>query len=257
MKTSLPEKNGLLGKISFGTWLTIPHPSVGELAARAGFDWAVVDLEHTSIGLQTAAEMIRVIDLSGIRPLVRVGDHNPNTIKRVMDAGAHGIIASTVNTPEQAESIVKAVKYPPMGHRGVGLSRAQGYGDWFEEHYEWLNAQSIVFVQIEHIQAVENLKEILAVPGVDGFFIGPYDLSASLGVPGQFKHPRMLDALERVRNVRENSHSVPGVHVVKPVPGDAVARVRDGFRFIAYGIDFLLLLDGMRKGLEELKRETP
>lgn len=256
MKTSLPEKTKLLAKTSFGTWLTIPHPSVGELAARAGFDWAVVDLEHTAIELQTAAEMIRVIDLSGARPLVRVGDHNPNTIKRVMDAGSHGIIASTVNTPEQAESIVKAVKYPPVGHRGVGLSRAQGYGDSFEEHYEWLNTQSIVFVQIEHILAVENLKEILAVPGVDGFFIGPYDLSASLGVPGQFNHPRMLDALERVKDVRERTRSVPGVHVVKPVPGDAIARAQEGFRFIAYGIDFLLLLNGMRQGLEEIKGET-
>jgi 2-keto-3-deoxy-L-rhamnonate aldolase RhmA len=256
MKTSLPEKANILEKTSFGTWLTIPHPSVGELVARAGFDWAVVDLEHTAIGLQTAAEMIRVIDLSGARPLVRVGDHNPNTIKRVMDAGAHGIIASTVNTPEQAESIVKAVKYPPVGHRGVGLSRAQGYGDSFEEHYKWLNTQSIVFVQIEHIQAVENLKEILAVPGVDGFFIGPYDLSASLGVPGQFNHPRMMDALERISDVREHSNSTPGVHVVQPIPGDAIARVREGFRFIAYGIDFLFLLTGMRQGLENIKGET-
>ena len=88
--------------------------------------------------------MIRVIDLTGVTALVRIGDHNPNTIKRVMDAGAHGVIASTVNTPDQAKSIVSALKYPPVGTRGVGLSRAQGYGDEFEEHYEWLNNESLV-----------------------------------------------------------------------------------------------------------------
>jgi 2-keto-3-deoxy-L-rhamnonate aldolase RhmA len=253
MKIPYPEKTKLLEGISLGTWITIPHPTVGDLVARAGFDWAVVDLEHTAIGLQTAAELIRVLDLAGTRPLVRVGDHDPNTIKRLMDAGSHGIIASTVNTPEQAELIVKAVKYPPYGIRGVGLARAQGYGDSFNEHYEWANTQSIVFVQIEHVDAVRNLENILSVPGVDGFFVGPYDLSASLGVPGNFKHPKMLEALEQVSELRSRSRTVAGVHVVHPSPNDAISRIQEGYRFIAYGIDFLLLLDGMKRGVQDIK----
>src|SRR5689334_8143936 len=121
-----PTKGKLLGRPSIGTWLTIPHPSVVEIIAKAGFEWLTIDLEHSSISLQTAAEMIRIADLVGVFAFVRVGSHDPNVIKRVMDAGAHGIIASTVNTPEQAQSIVHAVKYPPVGTRGVGLSRAQG-----------------------------------------------------------------------------------------------------------------------------------
>ena len=130
-----PKKSALLSRVSLGTWITIPHPSVAELMVRAGFDWVVVDLEHSPIGIESAAELIRTIDLAGSSPFVRVGSHDANVIKRVMDAGAHGVIASTVNTPEQAAAIVSAVKYPPLGTRGVGLSRAQGYAEEFESHY--------------------------------------------------------------------------------------------------------------------------
>ena len=250
-----PKKSALLSRVSLGTWITIPHPSVAELMVRAGFDWVVVDLEHSPIGIESAAELIRTIDLAGSSPFVRVGSHDANVIKRVMDAGAHGVIASTVNTPEQAAAIVSAVKYPPLGTRGVGLSRAQGYAEEFESHYRWLNEESIVFVQIEHIEAVGNLEPILRTPGVDGFFIGPYDLSASLGVPGNFAHPKMVEALEEVKRVQNLLPTVPGVHVVQPVPADVIAKIAAGYRFIAFGIDYLFLLNGAKGLLGELRRE--
>jgi len=253
MKLRRPRKSDLLSRCSFGSWITIPHPSVAELLVRAGFDWLTVDLEHSAITLESAAELIRTIDLAGASPFVRVGSHDANVIKRVMDAGAHGIIASTVNTPEQAAAIVSAVKYPPVGTRGVGLSRAQGYADEFEEHYRWLNEESIVFVQIEHIEAVRNLEAILRVPGVDGFFIGPYDLSASLGIPGNFTHPKMLEALAEVQRVKALVPSVAGVHVVQPVPAEVGKKIADGYRFIAFGIDYLFLLNHARAGLEQIR----
>ena len=254
MKLRRPKKADLLSRCSFGSWITIPHPSVAELLVRAGFDWLTVDLEHSAITLESAAELIRTIDLAGCTPMVRVGSHDANVIKRVMDAGAHGIIASTVNTADQAAAIVAAVKYPPVGARGVGLSRAQGYADEFEEHYRWLNEESIVFVQIEHIDAVRNIDSILRVPGVDGFFIGPYDLSASLGIPGDFTHPKMAEALATVRRAKERIGTVAGVHVVQPVAADVRQKMAEGYRFIAFGIDYLFLLNQARSGLEDLRR---
>ncbi len=257
MKLRRPRKSELLARFSLGSWITIPHPSVGEVMVRAGFDWLTIDLEHSAITLESAAELIRTIDLAGASPLVRVGSHDANVIKRVMDAGAHGIIASTVNTPEQAAAIVAAVKYPPTGSRGVGLSRAQGYADEFDAHYRWLNEESIVFVQIEHHEAVANLEGILRVPGVDGFFIGPYDLSASLGIPGQLDDPKMIAALAEVRRVRETLQTVAGIHVVQPVPAEVEKKFADGYRFIAYGIDYLFLLNHARSGLAEIRRTHP
>ena len=236
--------------------ITIPHPSVAELLVRAGFDWLTVDLEHSAITLESAAELIRVIDLAGISPFVRVGSHDANVIKRVMDAGAHGLIASTVNTPEQAAAIVAAVKYPPIGTRGVGLSRAQGYADEFAEHYRWLNEESIVFVQIEHLEAVRNLESILRVPGVDGFFIGPYDLSASLGIPGDFTHPKMVEALGEVQRVKSIVHTVAGVHVVQPVPAAVREKIASGYRFIAIGIDYLFMLNKAREVMTKVSGES-
>lgn len=254
MKLRRPAKHELLSRPSFGSWITIPQPAIAEVMVRAGFDWLTVDLEHSAITLESAAELIRTIDLAGLSPFVRVGSHDANVIKRVMDAGAHGIIASTVNTPEQAAAIVAAVKYPPVGTRGVGLSRAQGYADEFDVHYRWLNEESIVLVQIEHHEAVRNIDAILSVPGVDGFFIGPYDLSASLGIPGQLDHPKMLAALAEVRAAQDRVPTVAGVHVVQPVPADVEKKLAAGYRFIAYGIDYLFLLNHARAGLDEIRR---
>jgi len=160
---------------------------------------------------------------------------------------------STV-TPEQAAAIVAAAKYPPHGTRGVGLSRAQGYAEEFDVHYRWLNEESIVFVQIEHIDAVGQLEAILRTPGVDGFFIGPYDLSASLGIPGDFQHPKMQEAMSEVKRVQTLVPTVPGIHVVQPVPSDAQARLAEGFRFIAFGIDYLFLLNHAKETLGAVTR---
>jgi 2-dehydro-3-deoxyglucarate aldolase len=238
-----------------GCWITIPHSNVAELLCRAGFDWLTVDLEHTCISLESTSELIRVIDLMGISPFVRVGNHDANVIKRVMDAGAHGIIASTINTPEQARQIVSAVKYPPPGTRGVGLARAQGYLYEFDEHYRWLNEESIVIVQIEHIEAVQNLEAILSVPGVDGFLIGPYDLSASLHIPGQFQHPKMKESLEEVDRIRKKkSDVVAGCYVIPTNPDEVRKKFEEGYKFVAYTLDFLLLFNKAREGLEAIRK---
>jgi 2-dehydro-3-deoxyglucarate aldolase len=247
--------SGTDDRISIGSWITIPHPAIAEIMARAGFDWLVVDMEHSSIGISMAEEMVRVIHLCGLPALVRVGENNANLIKRVMDCGASGVIVPMVNTQHDAVRAVQAVKYPPRGTRGVGLARAQGYGAFFEEYCKWVADESTVIVQIEHIQAVNNMDSILSVEGVDGFIIGPYDLSASLGISGQFDHPLMTDALKKIDDVVKKTVKCKGFHVVQPDVDIAFAKMEEGYSFIAFGVDFLFLGNSCQNGLSMLKKK--
>jgi 2-keto-3-deoxy-L-rhamnonate aldolase RhmA len=246
--------NGLLKnrlkarELTVGSWITLGHASIAEIMARAGFDWLVVDLEHSVIAIDTAADMIRVIDLCGVVPLVRLTSNHSDQIKRVMDAGAHGIIVPMVNTAEEARRAVAAVRYAPAGNRGVGLARAQGYGARFQEYLSWQRESAIVVVMVEHKDAIGNLRDILAVPGVDAFFIGPYDLSCSLGIPGQFEHPDFLAAMGETRRIGAEVGAVSGLHVVEPDLERMRASVAEGFRFIAYGVDIRILDIGARQG---------
>ena len=226
---------------------------MAEILARSGFDWLTVDLEHSAITISQAEELIRVIDLSGVSPLVRVGENNPATIKRVMDAGAHGVIVPMVNTREDAELALRAVRYPPSGTRGVGLARAQHYGLDIEGYRKWNEANSIVIVQIEHVRAIENLEAIFAT-GVDGFMVGPYDLSGSMDIPGQFEHERFREALEQVRKVAQKTGKPAGYHIVKPDPEGVVAKIREGYSLIAYSTDFLFLGETSRNHLGTIKQ---
>jgi len=203
-------------KLCIGSWITLAHPAIAEIMAKSGFEWLTVDLEHSVITIREAEELIRVIDLCGVAPLVRLSTNDPVQIKRVMDAGAHGVIVPMVNSVKEARKAVDAVRYPPEGNRGVGLARAQGYGSDFEKYKEWLNKKSIAIVQIEHIKAVENLDAILSVDGVDGFIVGPYDLSGSLGIPGQFNNKLMVEAMSKIRTSIKTSSKIAGYHVVEP-----------------------------------------
>jgi 2-dehydro-3-deoxyglucarate aldolase len=221
--------------------------------ARAGFAWLAVDLEHSVITIREAEELIRVVEFCGAAPLVRLSSNDPVQIKRVMDAGAHGIIVPMVNSAVEAQQAVAAVRYPPQGRRGVGLARAQGYGSAFERYRDWVNQETIVIVQVEHIQAVENLEAILAVEGVDGFIVGPYDLSGSLGVPGQFAHPLMMEAMARLKTAGEQCGKAPGIHIIEPDREQLRQRLAEGYRFVAYSLDIRMLdwccracVDGMR-----------
>ena len=241
-------------ELTIGSWITIGHSVVVEIMAKAGYDWLTIDMEHSAITLDIAQDLIRVIELCDVVPLVRVGENDSNLIKRVMDAGAHGVIVPMVNSKEDAEKAVASVQYPPIGFRGVGLARAQKYGADFEGYKKWNEQESIVIVQIEHIKAVENLEDILSVEGVDGFIIGPYDLSGSLGVPGQFDHPEMLKALNRVKDVSEKMNALSGFHVIPPEVEAFQEKVREGYKFIAHSLDILFLGNGCRDSLKNIRK---
>lgn len=239
-------------ELTVGSWITLAHPAIAEIMAKAGFDWLTVDLEHSVITIREAEELIRVIDLCGVVPLVRLSTNDFVQIKRVMDSGAHGIIVPMVNSAEEARKAVEAVRYPPDGKRGVGLARAQGYGTSFERYKEWLNQESIVIVQIEHIKAVENLDAILSVEGVDGFIVGPYDLSGSLGIPGQFDNELMIEAMSKIQTFMRTSSIIAGYHVVEPDVDQLQQRVREGYRFLAYSVDIRMLDTSCRSAMKKI-----
>jgi 2-dehydro-3-deoxyglucarate aldolase len=226
---------------TIGSWITLGDLSVAEIMAKAGFDWLAVDMEHSAVTLDKAQALIQVIGMYGVVPLVRVGENDATMIKRVMDAGAHGVIVPMVNSAADAERAVAAVKYPPVGNRGVGLARAQGYGLEFGKYKKWVNKESIVIVQIEHIDAAENLDDILRVEGVDGFIVGPYDLSASMGMPGEFNDPRVEKVLRGIMRVAKRHEVAPGFHVIPPDSKALAKKVREGYRFIGFSLDTLFL----------------
>jgi len=228
-------------ELTIGSWISLGNTAIAEIMANAGFDWLVVDMEHSAITLHEAQQLIQVIELSGVTPLVRVGENNHTIIKRVMDAGAHGVIVPMVNSAEDAIKAVSAVKYPPAGTRGVGLARAQGYGLDFKRYKDWVNKESIVIVQIEHINAIENVERILQVKGVDAGIIGPYDLSASMGHPGEYEIKEVKEAIKKFTDVCRKLNKVAGFHVVMPDHEEFKKKQDEGFNFLAFGLDTLFL----------------
>jgi 2-dehydro-3-deoxyglucarate aldolase len=252
MQNSL-KKRLAAGEAALGSWITLANPGLAEIMARSGFDWLAVDLEHSVITIREAEELIRVVGLCGAAPLVRLSWNDSVQIKRVMDAGAHGVIVPMVNSAAEAEAAVAAVYYPPRGTRGVGLGRASRYGAGFAAYQEWLEDNALVIVQVEHIRAVENLEAILDTPGVDGFLVGPYDLSGSLGRPGDFGHPDFQSAMARIREVAAARNALSGIHVIEPDTAALRERLDQGYRFVAYSLDIRMLDTACRQGVAVLK----
>ena len=238
------------GQVSLGSWMQLPHASVAEIMGQGGFDWVAVDLEHGSIAQHQLPDLFRALELGSTLPLVRVAVAEPRDCKAALDAGAGGIIAPMIESREQLERVVAACRWPPAGTRGVGFSRANLFGRHFEA-YSKEAQQPLIVAQIEHVRAVLNLKDILRVPGLDAIMIGPYDLSASLGLTAQFEHPDFKSQLELIKTAAGEAKIPAGVHVVEPSSQALNGAVANGFRFIAYSIDAVFLEKASRApGLE-------
>jgi len=240
-------------ELTLGSWITLFHPGVAEIMADSGFDWLCIDMEHSPMSVDHAEQLIRVCALKSVPPLVRLTSNDMNLIKRVMDSGAHGLIVPMVNSAAEAARAAASMHYPPRGKRGVGLARAQGYGTSFDAYRKWLDEEAVLIVQIEHIDAVNDIDAILTTPGVDGYIIGPYDLSASLGIPGQFDDPALIDAIARTHAAGKRLKKPGGLHVVEP----DMARLRDcidqGLAFMAYSLDSRMLSVSSRAGVAAAK----
>lgn len=241
-------------KLTIGSWITIGHPSIIEIMASAKFEWLVIDLEHTSIDLSQAHVLISTIQANGMKALVRVSKNEEVIIKRVLDMGADGIVVPMVKSRADALDAINFAKYPPKGKRGVGLFRAQKYGLGFDEYKKWVNDELVIIAQIEHIEAVEKIEEIITTDGIDGVILGPYDLSGSMGYPGEYHRDDVQKAIAHVLSACKK-HNVPsGFHVIESDPTKLQERIEQGCTFLAYSLDFFFLGDGARAGMNSIKQ---
>ena len=240
-------------QLTIGTWLTIPHRTVVEILAKSGFEWIVIDMEHAPINISQATELIAHIQGNGMQALVRVNKNEEVIIKSVLDAGADGIVVPMIKNKEEAKNAVAYTYYPPQGNRGVGLNRAQHYGEGFESYKKWLNHNIVIIAQIEHIDAIENLDEILSVEGIDGTIIGPYDLSGSMGFPGDYNRPDVKEALQSYKTKVNEANKPLGYHVIESEASISIEKVKQGHTFIAFSIDFFFLGDRAKSELKKIK----
>lgn len=242
------------GEPSVGTWLSLPSPEGAEYAGALGFDWLVVDTEHNPIDVRTMARMFAALAHSPSAPMVRIPWNTPEHFKRVLDAGAWGVVVPMVNSRAEAEQAVAAMSYPPRGVRSVGGGRhALSFDTTAEEYYRHADGEVLLVLQIEHLAGVERADEILSVQGVDACFIGPNDLAASmgigLGVPLESDDPRLVEAIDHVRDTCRRHGVAPGIHC----SGAAGVRQRidEGFQFCAMASDLKYMLAGLRTDLEQ------
>ena len=223
-----------------GSWITFSDPSSAEVMANAGFDWLTIDLEHSCINIKEAEQLIRTIDLCGVTPLVRLTSNNPDLAKRVLDAGAKGIIVPMIKSLDDAKNAINAAYYPPKGTRSFGLARAQGYGTRFDEYLQASYEETVVILQIEHIEALDQLEDILSLENVDAYIIGPYDLTGSMGIPGQFDNEKYLQTIEEIKSIGQRVQKPGGIHIVEP-DLEAYKKAKENYTFIAYSVDFRML----------------
>lgn len=233
-----------------GTFLTTPSTEIAEALALIGFDWVFLDTEHGSLSIHDAQIAIQAI-ANRCFTLVRVGDATPENIKRTLDTGCSGIVVPLVNSEEAARSIVSQSRYPPLGNRSVGPGRAQGYGLRFAEYFEVANDEVAVVIQIEHKDAVRNLESILAVAGIDAVFVGPYDLSGSMGLLGQIGHPDVAAAVNRVRAACLRAKMPLGIFCGNAQ--QAQQEIESGATLLAVGTDILHMANSGRATLEALR----
>ena len=228
--------------VSIGSWIQLNSPDVAEIMGQAGFDWVAVDMEHGSIAHSDLPNIFRALELGGTLPIARIAEGTLSNCKQALDAGAGGIIAPMIMDAEQLEQIINWCCWPPKGIRGVGYSRANLYGKNFDSYRNEAQAPLII-AQIEHIKAVDNLESILSVGGLDATIIGPYDLSASMGLTGDLEHPDVILTCKKVIEISKKLGIPSGMHVVAPNKEKLKIATDNGYSFIAYSLDAVFLID--------------
>ena len=233
-------------RVTIGTWLQINNATAAEVLANAGYEWIVIDIEHTDIDITSLTDLLRGMYGRGAAPIARVASNDVLEIRRALDMGAEGVLVPFVSTPDQARQAVAAAKYPPLGVRGFSFCRANNWGVDFAENARSANDETSVVVMIESKEGVENIDAIAAVAGVDGVFIGPYDLSGSYGIPGQTQDPVVRNACRRVIEACVRAEKSAGLLVVMPTPEAVAQAINDGFTLVCLGIDTVFLDQGAR-----------
>ena len=237
------------GKRLHGLLITIPSPELVEIVSSVGFDWLFFDLEHSAISIESLQNMLRCVS-DPCYAAVRVPEATSTHVAKVLEAGAEGVIFPRISTAEQARKAVSLCKYPPLGNRGVGVGRAQGYGNTFSEYLEVANERIACIVQIEDETGVENAAQISAVEGVDALFVGPYDLSMSMGIPGEVAHENLEKIIHRLPEIVSKGTGLG----ILTADMEAVREYSGlGYNLMACGLDTQLINNGARQLLKAVK----
>lgn len=244
------------GRLQLGTGFgQFRSPEIPRMLVAAGFRWAFLDTEHGGFDLETVQDICRVSVMAGLCPIVRVADLQYSLVTRALDCGAQGIIFPRVEQPELLERAVSWTKFPPAGVRGYGLTATQVDYErlTFSQIIEHMNANTMVVLQIETKRALEAREELLAVPGIDAVMVGPADLSISLGVPGEFQHAKMVEAMEAVRDSCRKRGIAPGTQTRSP----ALARFwkERGMLFLGCSNDTGMLYERAVELATEISRD--
>jgi 2-keto-3-deoxy-L-rhamnonate aldolase RhmA len=242
------------GEVQIGTWInTLGLPQITQMLATAGFDFVYIDMEHSSFSIQTVGDLCYAALAAGLVPIVRPAGKASHLMSRPLDAGAMGLLIPHVDSREEAEAVIRAVKFPPEGERGVtlvgphtGWSRANG-----EEYVRASNAEMMLIVQIESDRGIHNLDSILSVDGIDGAVIGRADLSADLGLPGQTSHPEVVGRVEMLIDACRRQNKIPGLLV------QDVASAREwigrGIRLVPYSSEVGMLMGAAGQAVRDLR----
>ena len=237
------------GETTFGSWLMTPNHVSAEIMAGNGFDWLVVDCEHTDITLESVSKFCLAVRGQSTPLLARVRECDNLAIRQVLDIGVDGIIVPLINNAKEAALAVSSAKFPPDGIRGFSFGRSNNWGSNFDEYVTEANNRTVVIVMIESVEAVENIYEILEVDGIDGVFIGPYDLSGSYGVVGQTSHPKIMAARKRVIDACTKTKKSAGIHLLYADHDSIQTAIQQGFTFIALDTDVTYISTGSLRTL--------
>ena len=240
------------GEVALGPFVNLASGALIEIAAYAGFDFVILDTEHGPLDIPSVEDLCRTARGADITPVVRVRENDPPQILRALDIGADGVQVPQICAGSDAEAVVHAAKYAPLGMRGVSpYTRAARYFSEGPKIFERLNAESMILVHVEGVEGLENLDEIVSVPGLDVIFLGPYDLSQSLGIPGEVSDPRVVDRMRDAARVINDAGLTVGTFADGP---EAARRWIDaGVRYVSLSVDTGIYLRGCRSILEGLR----
>lgn len=242
------------GKVQIGTWITsLGTPQITQMLATAGFDFVYIDMEHSAFSIETVGDLCYAALAANLVPIVRPPGKLPYLLSRPLDAGAMGLLVPHVDTKEEAEAVIRATKFPPMGQRGMslrgvhtGFDKAAG-----EAYVKSTNRETLLIVQIESRTGIENLEKILSVEGIDGAVIGRGDISTDLGIPGKTDHPDVLKQVEIMVEACRKKNKIPGL-LVQDV-ASAKEWIRKGVRLLPFSNEVTMLIETASKAVKEIR----
>jgi 4-hydroxy-2-oxoheptanedioate aldolase len=246
------------GGKAFGTFFELGSMNVMECLGRTGLDFVIIDNEHGPFEAESSADFIRAAELGGLTPFARVREISRPAVLKLLDVGAKGLIVPCVETVEQVEKLVEYAKYAPIGKRGFCPTRKDAWGfdypatEGMKENMRICNEEALLIPQCETVGCLEHIEEITAMEGVDGIFVGPFDLSISMGIPGEFQNPEFLAAVARILKACQDNHKIS---IIFTGNIDAVnAYYEQGFDAVTYSLDAAVLVDAFREIAGKTKR---